>query len=614
MTAYPSAGDYYKALQTPARTFTVDRLQKADFVWDSLGPTLMRGSSAVVFQAAVGGTPTAVRCFIRNDASSQERYAALGAYLATHYLSPYVLHTTWLDSAIRVSGGTWPVLLMDWIDGRTLDEYVEFLVASSNTDALAALSQRWRELVRVLQESEFAHGDFQHGDIMVDQQGGLRLVDYDGVWVPLLADMAPPTEYGHPNYEHPGGRVWGRWMDTFPALVIYLSLVALAKDPGLWPALYNSKNLLFTRADLFPPFETGAWRHLAALHDEEVDELSGRLQECCAPGWVAVKSLEEMLSGPTPPPPSSGPGKRSEATPSRGYSGSTSRGYAGWSRYEKPISTKDPGCLIVLFDRSASMRRTWANTQETLADGVARTLNELLLELLFASLKEPGKFRYYFDVGVFGYGVRPVAGGEGVESAFGGALAGKPLVALPELRDNPLAIREVPSVDVGVPPVRAPVWVEPASGHRTPMCQALAVARKHAHDWASGHPDSFPPVVINITDGMVTDSPYEGASIEEWAQRLFDIQTTHGPLLLFNIFLSRMATNAVMFPATDSDLPEPSRVLFRISSPIPPSMAARAKSAGMPLQAGARGWGLNADAKMLVRFLEIGTRVEIETD
>jgi len=611
MTTYPAAGDYYKAVQTPARTFTVDILQTAEFAWDSLGPVLARGSSAVVFQAAVDGSPMAVRCFIRDDASSRERYAALGAYLATHYLSPYVLHTTWLESAIQVNGATWPVLLMDWVEGRTLNEYVDFLVANSGADALAILAQRWRELIRVLQQSEFAHGDIQHGDIMVDQQGRMRLVDYDGVWVPPLADMAPPTESGHPNYERPDGRVWGRWMDTFPALVIYLSLVALAKDPGLWLALYNSKNLLFTKADLTPPFETEAWQHLAALEDQEVDELSGRLQECCAPGWVAAESLEEMLGGPAPPPPISGPGERSVPAPSRGYTGSTSRGYAGWRRYEKPVSTKDPGCLIFLFDRSESMRRTWGNTQETLAEGVVRVLNELLLELLFASQKEPGKTGYYFDVGVFGYGVRPVAGGEGVESAFGGALAGKPLVALPELRDNPLAIREIPSVDRGGPSVKMPVWVESASGRRTPMCQALSVAGAHAYDWAIGHPDSFPPVVINITDGMVTDSPYDGVSIEDWAQRLFGIQTTHGPLLLFNVFLSRMTTDAVMFPTTDFGLPELGRLLFRISSPVPPPMVVRAKSSGMPLQAGARGCGLNADATTLVRFLEIGTRVEI---
>ena len=295
MTAYPAAGDYYKAVQAPARVFTVPKLQAAEFVWDSLGPTLARGSSAVVFQASVEGTPRALRCYIRNDASSRDRYSALDSYLAAQDLSRYVSGTTWLDEAIRVNRATWPVLTMDWIDGRTLNEYVDFLVTSANAAALTTLAAKWRELVALLQNSEFTHGDLQHGNIMVDQQGRLRLVDFDGVWIPQLAGQSPPTEFGHPNYQHPMQHVWGRWLDTFSALVIYLSLVALGKDPALWLALYNSKNLLFAKNDFFPPFKTEAWKQLAAMGDPQVNELVRRLQECCDPDWVSTKSLEMTL-------------------------------------------------------------------------------------------------------------------------------------------------------------------------------------------------------------------------------------------------------------------------------------------------------------------------------
>ena len=203
--------------------------------------------------------------------------------------------TTWLDAAIQVNRATWPVLTMDWIDGRTLNEYVDFLVSSSNTAALTTLAARWRSLVALLQSREFTHGDLQHGNIMVDQEGRLRLVDFDGVWIPQLAGQSPPTEFGHPNYQHPGRHVWDRWLDTFSALVIYLSLVALGKDPGLWLALYNSKNLLFAKTDFFPPFKTEAWKQLAALGDPQVDELVRRLQECCDLNWASDKSLEMTL-------------------------------------------------------------------------------------------------------------------------------------------------------------------------------------------------------------------------------------------------------------------------------------------------------------------------------
>jgi hypothetical protein len=280
--------------------------------------------------------------------------------------------------------------------------------------------------------------------------------------------------------------------------------------------------------------------------------------------------------------------------------------------YSRDISRRDPGCVVFLLDRSDSMKQAWGNSRETMAEGAARALNETLLELLFTSQGEPGKARHYFDVGIFGYVLRLVAGGEGVEPAFGGKLAGQPLVALPDLRDNPIAVRETPSVDAGAPPSRVPVWVEPVYGHRTPMCQAVAVAGAHVYEWASAHPDSFPPIIINITDGMVTDSPYEGAGLDEWAQRLTNIQTSDGPALLFNIFLSPAGSaNPVMFPATDAGLPAPGPDLFRISSPLPPPMVANAHSTGIPLEPGARGFGFNADAYNLVRFLEVGTKVDV---
>jgi eukaryotic-like serine/threonine-protein kinase len=299
---FPGVSDYYKAVQAPARAFTVPSLQTASFERDSLGPRLARGASAVVFQAKVDGNQQAVRCYIRNDASSWERYSALDAYLAGHNLNPYVSSAMWLDGAIKVNSATWPVLLMVWIDGRTLNEYVDYLVANYNTVALAMLAANWRELVKLMQGLEFTHGDLQHGNIMVDQAATLRLVDYDGVWIPQLARMARPTEYGHSSYQHPGQQEWGRWFDTFSALVIYLSLVALSKNPKLWPLLYNSKNLLFTKEDFRYPFETPAWQKLTDLRDAEVDELAQRLRECCDPAWVANRSLEKTLEVPPPLP------------------------------------------------------------------------------------------------------------------------------------------------------------------------------------------------------------------------------------------------------------------------------------------------------------------------
>ena len=280
--------------------------------------------------------------------------------------------------------------------------------------------------------------------------------------------------------------------------------------------------------------------------------------------------------------------------------------------YEQTFSRTNPGCIVFLLDRSDSMKRAWGSSGTTLAQGASRALNKILLDLCVKATKQVGgSARHYFDIGAFGYGACPVAGGEGVEPAFGGPLAGQPLVPIPMLFDNPLAVREdaaLASVDA-VPGARVPIWIEPVFGYRTPMCQAIATAGAYVFDWAAAHPDSFPPIVINITDGLVTDDPYDGTGLAEWASRLTSIETSDGNALLFNIFLSADGAQEVLFPQTAAGLPEPGPQLFAISSRLPPTMVANARATTGGIADGAKGFVFNAGLATLVAFLEIGTRV-----
>jgi hypothetical protein len=278
--------------------------------------------------------------------------------------------------------------------------------------------------------------------------------------------------------------------------------------------------------------------------------------------------------------------------------------------YQRTFSRANPGCIVFLLDRSDSMKRNWQGSGTTLAHGAAHALNTILLDLCVKATKEVGgAARHYFDVGVFGYGASPVRGGEGVESALGGALAGQALVPIPQLFDNPLAVRDQPSVDAMPGTARIPVWVEPVFGYRTPMCQAIAEAGDHVWNWASAHQNSFPPIVINITDGWVTDSPYQDADLAEWARRLTSIETNDGPALLLNIFLSDNPDSEVLFPTGADALPDPGPRLFAMSSPLPEPMVANARASRIPIAPGARGLVFNAGLSTLVKFLEIGTRV-----
>ena len=172
MNPYPLAGDYQAVLQNPGAVFTVASLRQAQFAHDGSGlPAAIAGTSAAVFQVTIGGDAYALRCYTREDASSPERYAAFDNFVASQGLSEHVGQVTWHDEAVRVKGATWPVLQMEWIEGQQLNEYVGYLVESANTDALATLASRWLKLVSELQRVRFAHGDLQHGNVIIDQRG-----------------------------------------------------------------------------------------------------------------------------------------------------------------------------------------------------------------------------------------------------------------------------------------------------------------------------------------------------------------------------------------------------------------------------------------------------------
>ncbi|HXS62176.1 MAG TPA: hypothetical protein VN767_04830 [Streptosporangiaceae bacterium] len=296
---YPDIRAYHTAVQRSSTAFTLPSLREARFAQDDWGPVLASGRSAVVFQATLkDGATRAVRCYTRQEASSRERYAQLAGYVADNQLTAHVADVIWHEEGIELANRRWPVLEMDWIEGRILDEYVAYLVETSRASALGTLADRWRDLVAAMQAADFAHGDLQHANVIVDDRGQLRLVDLDGAWIPLFSTLSPPDEIGHENYQHPDRTAatgWGPLGDTFSALVIYLSLVALWKEPGLWMALYKGDNLIFEQSDFRPPFETDAWKQIARIEDPTVQALAQRLQEFCAPGWMPTVRLDGLL-------------------------------------------------------------------------------------------------------------------------------------------------------------------------------------------------------------------------------------------------------------------------------------------------------------------------------
>src|SRR5262249_36124724 len=149
----------------------------------------------------------------------------------------------YLADGVRVDQHWYPITKMPWLDGRPFNRAVEERLGQP--DQLQDLEHRFEQLVDRLRGLGIAHGDPQHGTILVDPTGAPRLVDYDGMYVPSLKGL-PANESGDPNYQHPGRTdQFDAELDRFAALVIVVALRALASEPALWRTYNSDDNLLF---------------------------------------------------------------------------------------------------------------------------------------------------------------------------------------------------------------------------------------------------------------------------------------------------------------------------------------------------------------------------------
>lgn len=272
--------------------------------------------------------------------------------------------------------------------------------------------------------------------------------------------------------------------------------------------------------------------------------------------------------------------------------------------YSAEISRANPSCFMFLIDQSGSMSDAGGGgeTKRSKAEGLADILNNLLRNLILRCAKEEG-VRDFYDIGVIGYGAT-------VGPALGGMLGGRHLVPVGEIAGSPARLDErTKKVEDGAgglvdQKIKFPIWVNPVANGGTPMCHAFSEAHAILQAWLSQHANSFPPIVINITDGEATDGdPSSGAD------SIRQLSTRDGQVLLFNIHLSSQSATPIEFPNSERELPDNfAQLLFRISSPLPPHMSTAARQEGYSLGEGARGFVFNADMVAVIKALDIGTR------
>jgi hypothetical protein len=273
--------------------------------------------------------------------------------------------------------------------------------------------------------------------------------------------------------------------------------------------------------------------------------------------------------------------------------------------YTKMLSAKEPGCIVLLIDQSGSMvEEVGGDTTKQKATECALAVNRLLRETALACQKgENFSPRCY--IGLIGYG------GRGVRSVFAGPLANRELVLITDVAPAPIRVASVRQkiadgagglVETDVP---FPVWVEPEADGGTPMAEALQLATRWLRTWTQQHPTSFPPVVINVTDG----EPNDARDAQGAAEALRSVETQDGKVLLLNAHISKHRAKPLSLPDSEAAVPNDfARLLFGMSSVLPDSTRRSAEAQGFPTTPASRGFVFNADVETLVRLLTFGSQ------
>jgi len=292
--------EYSDKLQHPALFFEDPLIKNGMVVIRSNGlPFLASGANAVTFKFTdANGQTVAVRCFsvdLKDGLYSDlaVRYHAVSAFVEG-VQSPYFASFEYQPRGIFIAPDWLPILKMEWVEGVRLTDYV--LANIHERQKITRLANAFRAMIKTLEMLGCAHGDLQHGNILVDASGRLRLVDYDGMFVSSLAGKGA-IEIGERNYQHSKRTAdhFDAHLDRFSAIGIYLSLRALAVAPRLLPINDDGKLdiLLFREGDIKSPADSKLMNCLWALGFARPVQEFSRL---CAADYESFPSLETFIA------------------------------------------------------------------------------------------------------------------------------------------------------------------------------------------------------------------------------------------------------------------------------------------------------------------------------
>ena len=208
------------------------------------------GGFSVVYPFEYNNEVWAFRCWHADLGNLRGHFLTLSSALSKLNL-PYFCSFTYVDEGIVVEGKKYPTTRMKWIDGKNLKEYI--CIHKNDKNKLKNLANNFVKMITTLHKYHISHGDLQHGNILIDDNDNLFLIDYDSVYVPELQGEADIIK-GLKGYQHPkrgDNLLANEKVDYFSELIIYLSILAIAEKSSLVEKyqVEDSEQLLFSFED-----------------------------------------------------------------------------------------------------------------------------------------------------------------------------------------------------------------------------------------------------------------------------------------------------------------------------------------------------------------------------
>lgn len=266
-----------------------------------LGPNLYSGGFCIVFPIDNGSNKKALRVWHTEIDDIKNRYKLISDDIVNLNLQ-FLSNPIYVEQGLLVDNNPVDVVVMDWIDGLALKDYIKDIINSQDIELekrnkLDNLADNLLQIFQIMHFHHFAHGDLQHDNIIITQDGNVHLIDYDNFYSPSLGDSFFQTTTGYSGYQHPlrnhlSFPISSEKDDYFAELIIYLSVKALAEDMSLWKIVESNDDLsmLFTMDD-YTDIQHSKTFHRVKLLNDEIAVLCHILED-----YLKVLNLSELCS------------------------------------------------------------------------------------------------------------------------------------------------------------------------------------------------------------------------------------------------------------------------------------------------------------------------------